>query len=97
MQGAVTVAKRVAEERGVELGTEVGYAVRFEDRTCPDTRIKYLTGRRAGRVRGRGRGQQRYRTGCAGEQIAGGFAPPELLPFYATARVNVHSLPGVWP
>ncbi len=42
-QGAVTVAKRVAEERGVELGAEVGYAVRFEDRSSPDTRIKYLT------------------------------------------------------
>ena len=43
-QGAVTVAKRVAEERGVDLGTEVGYAVRFEDRSCPETKIKYLTG-----------------------------------------------------
>ncbi|KAG1663950.1 hypothetical protein FOA52_001076 [Chlamydomonas sp. UWO 241] len=41
--GAVSVAKRVAEERGVELGTEVGYAVRFEDRTSAATRIKYLT------------------------------------------------------
>ncbi|KAL6757999.1 DEAH-box nuclear pre-mRNA splicing factor [Haematococcus lacustris] len=40
---AVTVAKRVAEERGVQLGQEVGYAVRFEDCTCPGTRIKYLT------------------------------------------------------
>lgn len=38
------MAKRVAEERGVELGTEVGYAVRFEDRSGPNTRIKYLTG-----------------------------------------------------
>lgn len=43
-QAAVTVAKRVAEEMGVQLGREVGYAVRFEDCTCPDTRIKYLTG-----------------------------------------------------
>ncbi|KAG2499040.1 hypothetical protein HYH03_003225 [Edaphochlamys debaryana] len=41
--GAVTVAKRVAEERGVQLGREVGYAVRFEDCTSPSTRIKYLT------------------------------------------------------
>ncbi|KAG2439200.1 hypothetical protein HXX76_004563 [Chlamydomonas incerta] len=41
--GAVTVAKRVAEERGVQLGREVGYAVRFEDCTCASTRIKYLT------------------------------------------------------
>jgi pre-mRNA-splicing factor ATP-dependent RNA helicase DHX38/PRP16 len=31
----VTVAKRVAEERGTDLGTLVGYAVRFEDCSCP--------------------------------------------------------------
>lgn len=41
--GAVTVARRVAEERGCELGSEVGYAVRFENRTSSSTRIKYLT------------------------------------------------------
>eukprot|EP00879_Flechtneria_rotunda_P013602 GHRR01014208.1.p1 GENE.GHRR01014208.1~~GHRR01014208.1.p1 ORF type:complete len:752 (+),score=245.25 GHRR01014208.1:131-2386(+) len=41
--GAVTVARRVAEERGVEVGTEVGYAVRFENRTSSQTKIKYLT------------------------------------------------------
>ncbi|KAI7837808.1 hypothetical protein COHA_008436 [Chlorella ohadii] len=40
---AVTVARRVAWEKKVELGQEVGYAVRFEDRTCRRTRIKYLT------------------------------------------------------
>ena len=43
-QAAVTVARRVAEERGTEVGREVGYAVRFEDWTCSGTRIKYLTG-----------------------------------------------------
>ena len=43
-QAAVTVARRVAEERGTEVGREVGYAVRFEDWTCSATRIKYLTG-----------------------------------------------------
>ena len=43
-QAAVTVARRVAEERGTEVGREVGYAVRFEDWTCSSTRIKYLTG-----------------------------------------------------
>ena len=43
-QAAVPVARRVAWEKGVELGQEVGYAVRFEDRTCRRTRIKYLTG-----------------------------------------------------
>jgi len=44
IQAAVTVAKRVAEEKQVALGKEVGYAVRFEDCSCPDTKIKYLTG-----------------------------------------------------
>uniref|UniRef100_A0A251THL1 RNA helicase n=1 Tax=Helianthus annuus TaxID=4232 RepID=A0A251THL1_HELAN len=40
---AVTVAKRVAEERGVELGQQVGYSIRFEDMTSALTRIKYMT------------------------------------------------------
>ncbi|KAK7368456.1 hypothetical protein VNO80_10482 [Phaseolus coccineus] len=40
---AVSVARRVAEELGVQLGEEVGYAIRFEDRTSHNTRIKYLT------------------------------------------------------
>ncbi|XP_027913918.1 pre-mRNA-splicing factor ATP-dependent RNA helicase DEAH10 [Vigna unguiculata] len=40
---AVTVAKRVAEECGVELGQKVGYSVRFDDTTCGSTRIKYMT------------------------------------------------------
>lgn len=43
-QAAVTVARRVAEEMGCEVGRDVGYAVRFEERTCSSTRIKYLTG-----------------------------------------------------
>jgi HrpA-like RNA helicase len=29
---AMTVSQRVAEERGVELGGEVGYCIRFEDK-----------------------------------------------------------------
>ncbi|KAI4343371.1 hypothetical protein L6164_010728 [Bauhinia variegata] len=40
---AVSVARRVAYELGVQLGEEVGYAIRFEDRTSENTRIKYLT------------------------------------------------------
>ncbi|RAL39994.1 hypothetical protein DM860_008134 [Cuscuta australis] len=40
---AVTVSRRVAEELNVELGEEVGYAIRFEDRTSEKTFIKYLT------------------------------------------------------
>ena len=40
---ATSVAKRVAEERGCQLGGEVGYTIRFEDCTSPETRIKYMT------------------------------------------------------
>ncbi|CAK8541921.1 unnamed protein product [Lathyrus sativus] len=40
---AVSVSRRVAQELGVQLGEEVGYAIRFEDRTSRNTRIKYLT------------------------------------------------------
>ncbi|KFA80500.1 hypothetical protein S40288_02078 [Stachybotrys chartarum IBT 40288] len=40
---ATTVAVRVAEELGCEIGKEVGYSIRFEDVTSPSTRIKFLT------------------------------------------------------
>ncbi|CAD7701175.1 unnamed protein product [Ostreobium quekettii] len=40
---AMSVAKRVSEEMGVELGEEVGYAIRFEDCTSSKTIIKYMT------------------------------------------------------
>lgn len=40
---AVSVAKRVAEEFGCQLGREVGYSIRFEDCTSEVTRIKYMT------------------------------------------------------
>jgi ATP-dependent RNA helicase DHX8/PRP22 len=40
---ASSVAKRVAEEFGCELGQEVGYSMRFEDCTSPETVIKYMT------------------------------------------------------
>ncbi len=40
---AVSVAKRVAEEFGCNVGQEVGYTIRFEDCTSADTRIKYMT------------------------------------------------------
>ncbi|KAK6853445.1 ATP-dependent RNA helicase DHX8/PRP22 [Apiospora arundinis] len=40
---AMSVAKRVAEEVGCQLGEEVGYTIRFEDMTSPSTRIKYMT------------------------------------------------------
>ena len=40
---AISVAKRVAEEMNVDLGKEVGYCIRFEDRTSSSTLIKYMT------------------------------------------------------
>jgi pre-mRNA-splicing factor ATP-dependent RNA helicase DHX38/PRP16 len=40
---AMSVAKRVSEEMGCKLGSIVGYAIRFEDCTSPETRIKYMT------------------------------------------------------
>jgi len=40
---AMSVAKRVSEEMNTELGSKVGYAIRFEDCTSPDTLIKYMT------------------------------------------------------
>lgn len=40
---AMSVAKRVSEEFGCRLGAEVGYTIRFEDCTSPETRIKYMT------------------------------------------------------
>ena len=36
---AMSVAKRVAEEVGCRLGQEVGYTIRFEDCTSPETGI----------------------------------------------------------
>ncbi|TNN87585.1 Pre-mRNA-splicing factor ATP-dependent RNA helicase PRP16 [Liparis tanakae] len=40
---AMSVAKRVSEEIGTNLGAEVGYAIRFEDCTSEKTLIKYMT------------------------------------------------------
>jgi ATP-dependent RNA helicase DHX8/PRP22 len=40
---AISVAKRVAEEFGCALGEQVGYSIRFDDMTSPDTIIKYMT------------------------------------------------------
>lgn len=40
---AVSVAKRVAEEFGCVLGEQVGYSIRFDDMTSPETIIKYMT------------------------------------------------------
>ena len=40
---AVNVAKRVAEEMDVEFGGEVGYTIRFDDKTSDRTVLKYMT------------------------------------------------------
>lgn len=40
---ALTVAQRVAVERRCVLGEEVGYTVRFDDKTSRQTRLKYMT------------------------------------------------------
>ncbi|KAJ7356617.1 P-loop containing nucleoside triphosphate hydrolase protein [Mycena albidolilacea] len=40
---AMSVAKRVSEEMECKLGSTVGYAIRFEDCTSADTKIKYMT------------------------------------------------------
>ena len=40
---AMSVARRVAEELDVELGDEIGYTIRFEDKSSQKTLIKYVT------------------------------------------------------
>ncbi|CAB3231157.1 unnamed protein product [Arctia plantaginis] len=40
---AITIALRVAAEMNTEVGSIVGYSVRFEDVTSPRTKVKYLT------------------------------------------------------
>ena len=39
----MSVAARVAQEMDVQLGEEVGYTIRFEDKSSHKTRLKYLT------------------------------------------------------
>ncbi|KAK9466264.1 P-loop containing nucleoside triphosphate hydrolase protein [Lipomyces arxii] len=40
---AINLAKRVAEETNSKLGLAVGYSVRFQNMSGPNTRIKFLT------------------------------------------------------
>jgi len=40
---ALSVAKRVAEELGVDFGAEVGAKIRFTDQTSRQTRVKFMT------------------------------------------------------
>lgn len=37
------MGNRVAQEMGVQVGNEVGYSVRFDQKCCDFTAIKYLT------------------------------------------------------
>lgn len=37
------VARHVASERGEKVGGSIGYSVRFEDASGPDTRVRYVT------------------------------------------------------
>lgn len=40
---AMSVAARVAQERGCKLGKEVGYSVRFDECSSESTKLKYMT------------------------------------------------------
>lgn len=40
---AISVARRVAQEMDIQLGTQVGYTVRFEDKSCNRTQLLYQT------------------------------------------------------
>jgi len=40
---ATSVAQRVAKELDVQLGKEVGYKIRFSDKTSPQTYVKFMT------------------------------------------------------
>ncbi len=40
---AISVAHRVSREQNCTIGHRVGYQVRFDDSTTPDTKIKYMT------------------------------------------------------
>ncbi|HVL55581.1 MAG TPA: helicase-related protein, partial [Burkholderiaceae bacterium] len=40
---ATTVARRIAEELGTPLGTDVGYKIRFNEKTSPRARVKLMT------------------------------------------------------
>lgn len=40
---AMSIAKRVSDEMDVNMGEEVGYTIRFEDCTTPQTILKFMT------------------------------------------------------
>ena len=59
---AMSVAKRVAEEMECELGSTVGYAIRFEDVTSSSTLVKVRQGQ-GGKGGWGGRGGEEEREG----------------------------------
>jgi len=40
---AISMARRICYEREVRLGEEVGYTIRFDDKTSSKTILKYVT------------------------------------------------------
>lgn len=40
---AISMAKRICYERSVSLGEEVGYTIRFDDKTSSKTHLRYMT------------------------------------------------------
>uniref|UniRef100_A0A060SXA1 RNA helicase n=1 Tax=Blastobotrys adeninivorans TaxID=409370 RepID=A0A060SXA1_BLAAD len=40
---AINLATRVSDEMGVQIGQQVGYSVRFQNKWSPQSKIKYLT------------------------------------------------------
>ena len=40
---AISMCKRICYERNLDLGDEVSYAIRFDDRTTKNTTLRYIT------------------------------------------------------
>jgi HrpA-like RNA helicase len=40
---AISIAQRVSQEMGCNLGATVGYTIRFDNKSTPNTKIKFMT------------------------------------------------------
>ena len=40
---AIAMAKRLCYERNVTLGEEIGYTIRFDNKSSKETSLKYVT------------------------------------------------------
>lgn len=40
---AISIAQRVSDEFGTQIGDQIGYRVRFESRTGPTTKVEFVT------------------------------------------------------